>query len=64
MEGAAVAQVCREHGVPFACIRTISDTADEHMHASLPEFLGGLAAAYTAGIVRCWLGAGGVGTAR
>src|SRR2546429_426505 len=29
MEGAAVAQVCHEYGVPFAVIRTISDKADQ-----------------------------------
>jgi adenosylhomocysteine nucleosidase len=29
MEGAAVAQVCHEFGVPFACLRLISDSADE-----------------------------------
>ncbi|TFW04699.1 5'-methylthioadenosine/adenosylhomocysteine nucleosidase, partial [Oxalobacteraceae bacterium OM1] len=29
MEGAAVAQVCFEFGIPFAVIRTISDSADE-----------------------------------
>ena len=55
MEGAAAAQVCFEHGVPFACIRTISDSADERIRASFPEFLSELAAAYTCGIVRRWL---------
>jgi adenosylhomocysteine nucleosidase len=36
MEGAAVAQVCRDHGVPFAAVRLISDRADDHAH---PDFL-------------------------
>jgi adenosylhomocysteine nucleosidase len=35
MEGAAVAQVCHEHGVPFAIARVISDTAD---HAAAVDF--------------------------
>ena len=29
MEGAAVAQVCYEYGIPFTILRTISDAADE-----------------------------------
>lgn len=35
MESAAIAQVCHMHGVPFACIRTVSDvhTMDEKEHA-------------------------------
>lgn len=31
MEGAAVAQVCEEFGLPFACLRMISDSADERL---------------------------------
>lgn len=31
MEGAAVAQVCLEFGTPFACLRMISDRADESL---------------------------------
>lgn len=31
MEGAAVAQVCEEFGLPFACLRMISDRADERL---------------------------------
>ncbi|MFG0326607.1 MAG: 5'-methylthioadenosine/adenosylhomocysteine nucleosidase [Phycisphaerales bacterium JB037] len=52
MEGAAVAQVCAEHGKPFAVVRAISDAADDgaadHFMQSLPAF----AAAYSLGIVR------------
>ena len=55
MEGAAVAQVCFEHGIPFACVRTISDSADHHVEASFASFVSGLASAYTAGIVGRWL---------
>lgn len=31
MEGAAVAQVCHEYALPFACLRIISDQADERI---------------------------------
>lgn len=31
MEGAAVAQVCEELDVPFACLRLVSDRADERL---------------------------------
>jgi adenosylhomocysteine nucleosidase len=31
MEGAAVAQVCLEFGIPFGCVRMISDRADESL---------------------------------
>lgn len=55
MEGAAVAQVCHEHGVPFACVRTISDAADESGHESVAPFFAGLAGVYTAGIMRRWM---------
>ncbi|MCC6229921.1 MAG: 5'-methylthioadenosine/adenosylhomocysteine nucleosidase [Phycisphaerales bacterium] len=54
MEGAAVAQVCFEHAVPFACVRTISDSADHHVEACVASFIAGLASAYTAGIVGRW----------
>ena len=37
MEGAAVAQVCHDYGVPFAAMRTISDGADEQ---AAGDFLG------------------------
>lgn len=55
MEGAAVAQVCHEHGVPFAVVRTISDAADEHLTRDVLPFFAGLAGAYTVGILRRWL---------
>ncbi len=56
MEGAAVAQVCFEHSVPFACFRTISDSADQNIHTDFPAFLAGLAPACAAGTLRRWLG--------
>ncbi|WP_313082737.1 5'-methylthioadenosine/adenosylhomocysteine nucleosidase [Pulveribacter sp.] len=39
MEGAAVAQVCRDHGLPFAAVRTISDRADDSAHVDFPHFV-------------------------
>jgi len=39
MEGAAVAQVCHEHGVPFAIARVISDTADHRAALDFGRFL-------------------------
>jgi adenosylhomocysteine nucleosidase len=38
MEGAAVAQVCYQQGVPFIIIRSISDSANEHATADLEDF--------------------------
>jgi len=56
MEGAAVAQVCHERSIPFACVRTISDSACSNMHHDVVPFIAGIAGTYTAGIVRRWLG--------
>lgn len=39
MEGAAVGQVCYEHGIPFAIARTISDRADDQANHDFPNFL-------------------------
>lgn len=44
MEGAAVAQVCFEHDIPLAVVRTISDRADEQAHADFSQFLREVAA--------------------
>ncbi|MCY0387771.1 5'-methylthioadenosine/adenosylhomocysteine nucleosidase [Robbsia sp. Bb-Pol-6] len=55
MEGAAVAQVCYEHDVPFAMVRTISDTADEHAAASFARFLAERAAPYAQAIFSAFL---------
>ena len=55
MEGAAAAQVCHEHGVPFACVRTISDSADGDGAEHVKPFFEGLAGVYTLGILRRWL---------
>jgi len=39
MEAAAVAQVCHDHGVPFAAVRNISDRADDQAHVDFPAYL-------------------------
>lgn len=52
MEGAAVAQVCFEFGIPFAIVRTISDNANEDSPVDFVQFLEKIAACYAFGIVR------------
>ncbi|MBB3261235.1 adenosylhomocysteine nucleosidase [Paraburkholderia bannensis] len=59
MEGAAIAQVCYEYGVPCAVVRTISDTADEHASVSFSSFLTDIAGTYSTGILRQFLAAYG-----
>jgi adenosylhomocysteine nucleosidase len=51
MEGAAVAQVCAERKVPFAVVRVISDTADDHAGADFLDFVEHQAAPLLSGIV-------------
>jgi adenosylhomocysteine nucleosidase len=46
MEGAAVAQVCFELGVPFAVIRTISDNANENAAHDFMRFVKTVASRY------------------
>jgi adenosylhomocysteine nucleosidase len=55
MEGAAVAQVCHEYGVPLAVVRTVSDAADEAAPVDFPRFVASVASAYSLGIVRRFL---------
>lgn len=52
MEGAAVAQVCLDYGVPFAAVRTISDRADDDAHVDFPVFIQTVASRYADHIVR------------
>ena len=52
MEGAAVAQVCVDYGVPFAAVRTISDRADDAAHVDFPHFIATVASRYADCIVR------------
>ena len=51
MEGAAVAQVCTEYGLPFAAVRTISDRADDSAHVDFSEFVREIASVYAQRIV-------------
>ena len=46
MEGAAVAQVCHDYGIPFAAVRTISDRADDTAHVDFPLFVQTVASRY------------------
>jgi len=55
MEGAAMAQVCYEHDVPCAIVRTVSDTADDHATASFANFLTEIAGAYSSGVLAHFL---------
>lgn len=52
MEGAAVAQVCFEFGVPFSVIRTISDGANEASPHDFMQFIDSVAAKYAFGIIK------------
>jgi len=52
MEGAAVAQVCFELGVPFAVVRTISDNANEDAAVDFLRFVKTVASRYAYGLVR------------
>jgi adenosylhomocysteine nucleosidase len=58
MEGAAVAQVCHDCGVPFAAVRTISDRADDEAHGDFSRFIQEVASRYSAAIVDAFLRAG------
>ncbi len=57
MEGAAVAQVCHDHGVPFAAMRTISDRADDEAHGDFARFVAEVASRYSLALVGAWLAA-------
>ncbi|RAR77403.1 adenosylhomocysteine nucleosidase [Paracidovorax anthurii] len=51
MECAAVAQVCADHGVPFAAVRTISDRADDDAPRDFSHFVQTVASRYADGII-------------
>lgn len=55
MEGAAVAQVCHDFGVPYAIVRTISDRADDDAHVDFPKFIASVASRYSLAIIEAYL---------
>ena len=52
MEGAAMAQVCHDHGVPFAGVRLISDRADDSAHVDFMRFIRDVAAPVSAAVMQ------------
>ena len=55
MEGAAVAQVCRDFARPFGVVRTVSDRADDAAHGDFQRFVRDVAAPYSRDVVRAAL---------
>lgn len=55
MEGAAIAQVCHDFGMPFAAVRTVSDRADDEAHVDFPRFIREVASRHSAAIVERFL---------
>jgi len=55
MEGAAIAQVCHDFGVPFAAVRTISDRADDEAHGDFTRFVREVASRHSAAVVQALL---------
>ena len=55
MEGAAIAHVCHDYGLPFAAVRTISDRADDAAHVEFTRFIQEVASRYSAAIVEAFM---------
>jgi adenosylhomocysteine nucleosidase len=55
MEGAAIAQVCHDYGIPFAAVRTVSDRADDQAHGDFLRFIREVASRHSAAIVEALL---------
>lgn len=51
MEGAAVAQVCHEHDIPFSIVRVVSDSADDAADLDFQSFVKEIATVYAHGIL-------------
>ena len=58
MEGAAIAQVCHDYGIPFAAVRTVSDRADDAAHGDFLSFIDQVASRHSAAIVEAFLRGG------
>ncbi len=54
MEGAAVAQVCHDYGIPFAAVRTISDRADDSAHLDFSRFVRQVASPVSAAVLEAY----------
>jgi len=52
MEGAAVAQVCEEHDIPYMIVRVISDKADHSAAIDFQSFVSEIASKYSSSIVK------------
>jgi adenosylhomocysteine nucleosidase len=52
MEGAALAQVCHDYGVPFAVLRSVSDRADDAATTDFLQFVSGYASELTHEVLR------------
>ncbi|MGB3068760.1 MAG: 5'-methylthioadenosine/adenosylhomocysteine nucleosidase [Ottowia sp.] len=57
MEGAAVAQVCHDYGLPFAALRTVSDRADDTAHVDFTRFIDQVASRYSAAVLERYFSA-------
>ena len=55
MEGAAVAQICYEFGIPFAVLRVISDSANSDSNIDFMRFVAEAACHFTRGGLRAFL---------
>ncbi|MBA2652720.1 MAG: 5'-methylthioadenosine/adenosylhomocysteine nucleosidase [Tatlockia sp.] len=55
MEGAAVAQVCEDHTIPYVIVRTISDKADHSAVVDFKGFIQDIACTYSSEIVKEYL---------
>lgn len=55
MEGAAVAQVCYEHDIPFGVVRFVSDNSNSDAHVDFQDFIQSTACVYSLGIIKNYL---------
>jgi adenosylhomocysteine nucleosidase len=55
MEGAAIAQVCLDFGLPFGVVRSISDRADDTAHVDFARFVREVASPHALAIVQAAL---------